>query len=47
MSVRKRNWKNKDGSQGEAWVVNYTDRTGKRFDPDDGGPLRPPVSTRR
>ena len=30
MSVRKRAWKNSDGSQGEAWVVAYTDRSGKR-----------------
>jgi integrase len=30
VSVRKRTWKNADGSQGEAWVVNYTDRDGKR-----------------
>ena len=29
MSVRKRVWKNRDGSEGEAWVVGYTDRTGK------------------
>src|SRR5262249_60122442 len=30
MSVRKRTWTNRDGSQGEAWVVNYTDRGGVR-----------------
>jgi integrase len=30
MSVRKRTWANGDGSQGEAWVVAYTDRSGKR-----------------
>ena len=30
MSVRKRTWKNRDGSQGEAWVVAYSDRAGKR-----------------
>jgi integrase len=30
MSVRKRTWRNRDGSQGEAWVVNYTDQAGKR-----------------
>jgi integrase len=30
MSVRKRTWTNRDGSQGEAWVVNYTDRRGVR-----------------
>jgi integrase len=30
MSVRKRTWRNGDGSQGEAWVVNYTDAGGKR-----------------
>ena len=30
MSVRKRTWTNRDGSQGEAWVVNYTDRGGIR-----------------
>ena len=30
MSVRKRGWKNSDGSQGEAWIVAYTDRSGKR-----------------
>jgi integrase len=30
MSVRRRTWTNADGSQGEAWVVNYTDGTGKR-----------------
>jgi integrase len=30
VSVRKRTWKNANGSQGEAWVVNYTDRAGTR-----------------
>jgi integrase len=30
MSVRKRTWRNADGSQGEAWVVAYTDYEGKR-----------------
>jgi len=30
MSVRKRTWKNGDGSEGEAWVVAYTDRAGVR-----------------
>ena len=30
MSVRKRTWKNRDGSQGEAWIVAYTDQGGKR-----------------
>ena len=30
MSVRKRTWANRDGSQGETWVVNYTDRAGIR-----------------
>jgi integrase len=30
MSVRKRRWKNRDGSQSEAWVVAYSDRAGKR-----------------
>jgi integrase len=30
MSVRKRTWKNRDGSQGEAWVVAYGDQDGKR-----------------
>ena len=30
MSVRKRTWRNRDGSQGEAWVVGYTDRGGVR-----------------
>jgi hypothetical protein len=30
MSVRRRTWNNRDGSEGEAWVVNYTDRAGKR-----------------
>jgi integrase len=30
MSVRRRKWTNADGSRGEAWVVNYTDGSGKR-----------------
>jgi integrase len=30
MSVRRRTWTNADGSQGESWVVNYTDSDGKR-----------------
>jgi integrase len=30
MSVRKRTWRNGDGSLGEAWVVAYTDQAGKR-----------------
>jgi integrase len=30
MSVRKRAWENRDGSQGEAWVAAYTDQGGKR-----------------
>jgi integrase len=30
MSVRKRTWRNRDGSQGEAWIVAYTDYAGKR-----------------
>jgi len=30
VSVRRRTWDNADGSQGEAWVVNYTDADGKR-----------------
>jgi integrase len=30
MSVRRRTWTNSGGSQGEAWVVAYTDRAGKR-----------------
>jgi integrase len=30
MSVRKRTWTNSDGTQGESWVVNYTDRAGTR-----------------
>jgi integrase len=30
MSVRKRTWRNRDGSQGEAWVVAYTDGGGSR-----------------
>ena len=30
MSVRKRTWRNADGSQGEAWLAAYTDHEGKR-----------------
>jgi integrase len=30
MSVRKRTWRNRDGSRGESWVVNYTDQSGTR-----------------
>ncbi len=30
MSVRRRTWTNDDGSQGEAWIVNYPDGAGKR-----------------
>jgi integrase len=30
MSVRKRSWRNRDGSPGEAWVVAYTDQGGTR-----------------
>ena len=30
MSVRKRTWTNGDGSQGEAWIAEYTDFEGKR-----------------
>jgi integrase len=30
MSVRRRTWRNRDGSQGEAWVVAYTDHGGTR-----------------
>ena len=30
MSVRKRTWRNGDGSQGEAWIVAYADQSGKR-----------------
>jgi integrase len=30
MSVRRRTWRNHDGSQSGAWVVNYTDQAGKR-----------------
>jgi len=29
MAVRKRVWRNSDGSQGEAWIVEYRDRGGK------------------
>ena len=30
MTVRKRTWTNRDGSQSESWVVAYTDQAGKR-----------------
>jgi integrase len=30
MSVRKRTWKNRDGSKGQAWIAEYTDHEGKR-----------------
>jgi hypothetical protein len=30
MTVRKRAWTNRDGSQSETWVVAYTDQAGKR-----------------
>src|SRR6516165_10701282 len=30
MFVRRRSWINRDGSPGEAWVVNYTDQRGRR-----------------
>src|SRR5262245_1756508 len=30
MSVRKRTWKNHDGSEGTAWVVDYVDQAGHR-----------------
>jgi hypothetical protein len=30
MSIRPRHWINKAGSTGEAWVLNYTDASGKR-----------------
>jgi integrase len=30
MSVHKRTWKNRDGSNGEAWIVAYTDQGGTR-----------------
>src|SRR5215831_8077303 len=30
MSVRRRTWKNGDGSQGEAWIVAYRDPAGAR-----------------
>jgi integrase len=30
MSVRRRTWKNSDGSRGEAWLVDYTDQYGQR-----------------
>jgi integrase len=30
MSVRKRTWHNRDGSQGESWTVTYTDQSGTR-----------------
>jgi integrase len=30
MSIRRRTWKNRDGSYGEAWIVDYTDQHGHR-----------------
>jgi integrase len=30
MSVRKRTWLNNDGTQGESWIVDYVDQTGRR-----------------
>src|SRR5262245_49838283 len=30
MSVRRRTWKNRDGTQGEAWIVAYRDHAGAR-----------------
>src|SRR3974390_1379577 len=30
MSIRPRRWRNKDGGTGAAWVLNYTDASGKR-----------------
>ena len=30
MSVRRRAWKNRDGSQGETWIVAYRDHAGVR-----------------
>jgi integrase len=30
MSVRKRTWRNADGSEGEAWIASYTDQNKKR-----------------
>jgi integrase len=30
VSVRKRTWKNRDGSRSDAWVVGHTDQHGKR-----------------
>jgi integrase len=30
MSVRKRTWRNRDGSKGQAWIAEYTDHEGKR-----------------
>jgi integrase len=30
MAVRKRAWKNRDGSKGHAWIAEYTDHEGKR-----------------
>ena len=30
MSIRRRSWTNRDGSQGEAWVVDYADQRGGR-----------------
>ena len=51
MSVRKRTWNNRDGSQGKSWVVAYTDQAGKRrlksFDKKrDADAFRASVSTR-
>jgi integrase len=30
MSIRKRNWENRDGSQTTAWIVDYVDQAGRR-----------------
>jgi len=30
VSVRKRTWRSRDGSQGEAWIVDYIDQGGTR-----------------
>jgi hypothetical protein len=30
MSIRHRTWKNKNGSQGQSWVLDYTDNGGER-----------------
>jgi integrase len=30
MSIRRRTWKNRDGSRGEAWIVDYADQHGHR-----------------